>query len=98
MTRPFTPAIPRAIGAAAVAAVLATVGGCERASDAPGVDRAVGRACYEQHLAQLPPGTQYEGVEGLRGDELRIRVMPGTGLATVRCRVAADGSMSPLAE
>ena len=62
------------------------------------VDPEVGRACYEAHLALLPDGTQYEGIEGAAGDRLTIRVMTGVELATVECRLNPDGTLQGVAQ
>ncbi len=64
---------------------------CDQQPPAPDIDLALGRACFESHRADLPPGTQYEGIKGLVGDQLTIRIMNGVEVVTIDCTLNADG-------
>jgi hypothetical protein len=76
-------------------ALMATlaVSGCGGPSSEPSVDRATGRICFELHLDDLPPGTQYEGVASVDGERLQVRVMTGAELQTIDCLIDADGQI-----
>ena len=66
---------------------------CEQQNRAAGIDPGLGLACYESRRDAFPPGTQYEGIEKLSGDELKIRVMTGAELVTIGCRFNPDGTI-----
>lgn len=66
---------------------------CTRQDPAIDVDPQVGRACFERHLASLPPGAQYEGIERAIAGRLSIRVMTGLDLKTLGCGLNPDGSL-----
>ena len=57
------------------------------------VDPQVGRACFETHVAALPSGTQYEGIERAVPGRLAIRVMTGVELTTLDYALYPDGSL-----
>lgn len=57
------------------------------------VNPQAGRECFERHLAALPPGAQYEGIERAVAGRLSIRVMTGVDLKTLECGLNPDGSL-----
>jgi hypothetical protein len=67
--------------------------GCGQPAPEVTVDRATGRQCFELHLDSLPPGTQYEGVAGVDGERLQVRVMTGAEIETIDCVIDADGKV-----
>lgn len=77
---------------------IPTLLSCGKQEPTVDVDPEVGRACYEAHLASLPDGTQYEGIEGAAGDRLTIRVMTGVELTTVECTLNPDGTLQGVAQ
>jgi len=76
-------------------ALVAVTGlhGCGQGQEEVSVDRATGRECFELHLDSLPPGSQYEGVAGVDGEKLQVRVMTGAELETIDCVIDADGEI-----
>ena len=56
------------------------------------VDPQVGRDCFDTHIAALPNGTQYEGIERAVAGRIIIRVMTGVELTTVECALSPDGT------
>ena len=71
---------------------------CGKQEPTVDVDPEVGRACYEAHLASLPDGTQYEGIEVATADRITIRVMTGVELTTVECGLKPDGTLRGVAQ
>ncbi len=67
---------------------------CGDKAPAVDVDPQLGRACFAGKLAELPPGSQYEGIAGLENGRLSIRIMDGKQVTTVDCALAADGSLA----
>ena len=61
----------------------------------PAIDVApeVGRDCFDAHIAALPNGTQYEGIERAVPGTVTIRVMTGVELTTLDCGLNPDGSL-----
>ena len=61
----------------------------------PAIDVApeVGRDCFDTHIAALPNGTQYEGIERAVAGRVTIRVMTGVELTTLDCGLNPDGSL-----
>ncbi len=57
------------------------------------VDPQLGRDCFDTHIASLPSGTQYEGIERAVAGRVTIRVMTGVELTTVDCGLNPDGSL-----
>ena len=53
----------------------------------------VGRDCFDTHIAALPNGTQYEGIERAVAGRVTIRVMTGVELTTLDCGLNPDGSL-----
>lgn len=77
-------------------ALLVGVGflaGCGPQTPEITVDRATGRQCFALHLDALPPGSQYEGVAGVDGEQLQVRVMTGAKIETIDCLIDADGEV-----
>ncbi len=66
---------------------------CGQQEVAPNVDPQLGRNCFQSQLPSLPPGSQYEGIEGKDGNQLIIKVMNGTGVTTVKCTLADDETL-----
>jgi hypothetical protein len=65
---------------------------CSQQPDAPKVDPLLGRQCFEFHLPQLPPGSQYEGFEA-SADRINVRVMTGVDMKTVTCVLGPDRTL-----
>ncbi len=57
------------------------------------VDPQLGRDCFDTHIASLPSGTQYEGIERAVAGRVTIQVMTGVELTTVDCGLNPDGSL-----
>ncbi|MDJ0807807.1 MAG: hypothetical protein QNJ78_13365 [Gammaproteobacteria bacterium] len=66
---------------------------CGQQEVTPDVDPQLGRDCFQSKLSSLPPGSQYEGIEGKDGNQLIIKVMDGTGVITVECILADDKTL-----
>jgi hypothetical protein len=66
---------------------------CDQQEVAPNVDPQLGSNCFQSKLPSLPPGSQYEGIEGKDGNLLTIKVMDGTGVITVECVLADDETL-----
>ena len=66
---------------------------CGQQEVTPDVDPQLGRNCFQRKLPSLPPGSQYEGIEGKDGNRLIIKVMDGTGVITVECALADDETL-----
>jgi hypothetical protein len=62
------------------------------------LDPALGRACFDAHVANLPPGSQYEGIAAASADRITIRSMTGTRLETFDCELGADRTVRAAAE
>ena len=69
---------------------------CDQQHSTPGIDPKLGFECFEIHRASLPPGTQYEGIEKLTEDVLRIRIMNGVDVVTLDCGLNPDGALQPV--
>ncbi|MGB5473244.1 MAG: hypothetical protein WBQ78_07190 [Gammaproteobacteria bacterium] len=67
---------------------------CEEQKPATAIDPMTGLKCFEAHRASLPPGTQYEGVDKVTGDQITIKIMNGIDIVTMECRTNPDGSVS----
>jgi hypothetical protein len=63
---------------------------CDQQEVASSVDPQLGINCFQSKLPILPPGSQYEGIEGKDGNLLTIKVMDGTGVITVECALTDD--------
>ncbi len=72
------------------AALLASCGQEEPAID---VDPRIGQGCFDSHIASLPNGTQYEGIEHAVAGRITIHVMTGVELTTVECALDPDGTL-----
>jgi hypothetical protein len=70
--------------------LLASCGQEEPAID---VDQRVGQDCFDTHIASLPNGTQYEGIDRAVAGRITIRVMTGVELTTVACSLGPDGTL-----
>lgn len=66
---------------------------CDRQQPAADIDPRLGLACFESHRASLPPGTQYEGIEGLAENRLAIKIMNGVEVMTIDCKMNPDGTL-----
>ncbi len=66
---------------------------CGQGEPAIDVDPQIGQDCFDSHIASLPSGTQYEGIERAVAGRITIRVMTGVELATVQCALAPDGTV-----
>jgi hypothetical protein len=66
---------------------------CGQQQSATDVDPLLGRACFDAHVANLPPGSQYEGIAAASAERLTIRAMTGTRVETLECRLGADGTV-----
>ncbi len=66
---------------------------CGRQEPPPDVNPMLGRACFENRLPSLPPGSQYEGIQGINGNRLTIKVMDGVKVSSVECGLAPDGTL-----
>ena len=75
---------------ALTASLLVSCGEQEPAID---VDPRIGRDCFDTHVAALPSGTQYEGIERAVVGRVTIRVMTGVELTTLDCGLNPDGSL-----
>jgi len=66
---------------------------CGQKEPAIDVDPQIGQDCFDSHVASLPNGTQYEGIERAVAGQVTIRVMTGVALTTVECALAPDGTL-----
>jgi hypothetical protein len=73
--------------------LAAALSSCDRRQTGPDVDPVLGRDCFERHRGSLPPGTQYEGIDGVAGNRLTIRIMNGADVTTVDCGLNPDGAL-----
>ena len=71
---------------------------CGEQQSSQDVDPALGRACFDAHVANLPPGSQYEGIAAASADRITIRSMTGTRVETFNCELAADRTVRAAAE
>jgi hypothetical protein len=69
---------------------------CDQQNSAENIDVQLGVDCFELHRSALPPGTQYEGIRGLSGNRLEIKIMSGVAVETIECTLAQDGSVRPV--
>jgi hypothetical protein len=83
--------IPLAIPCLVLIALLLV--SCGEQAPTIAVDPEVGRACFDTHVAALPAGTQYEGIERAVPGRVTIRVMTGVELTTLDCALNPDGSL-----
>ena len=67
--------------------------GCSPDQPPPDVDPALGRACFAAKQAELPPGSQYEGIAAAADGKLSIKVMNGVGVVSVDCVIGPDGQV-----
>jgi hypothetical protein len=49
-------------------------------------------------VANLPPGSQYEGIAAASADRITIRSMTGTRVETFNCELGADRTVRAAAE
>ncbi len=82
---------PTAIVYVTLAALLAS---CDQRLPAADIDPELGLECFESHRAELPPGTQYEGIEKLDDNRLTIRIMNGVEVVTMDCTLTPDGKLN----
>jgi len=75
--------------------VLASCGQQQSSQD---VDPALGRACFDAHVGNLPPGSQYEGIAAASADRITIRSMTGTRVETFACALGADRTVRAVAK
>jgi hypothetical protein len=68
---------------------------CGQQQSGADVDPALGRACFDSYVADLPPGSQYEGVATASAERITIRAMTGTKVETLDCILGADSSVRP---
>jgi hypothetical protein len=68
---------------------------CGPQSPPPIVDPTLGRACFEAHQPNLPPGSQYEGIAEASETHISIRAMTGTGVQTFECSLTPDATITP---
>ena len=47
---------------------------CDQQRSAADIDPELGLDCLGKHRASLPPGTQYEGIEGIVENRLTIKI------------------------
>jgi hypothetical protein len=66
---------------------------CDRQQPAADIDPQLGLACFEHHRAELPPGTQYEGIDHLADNRLTIKIMNGMEVVMMDCALNADGTL-----
>ncbi len=66
---------------------------CGQEEPAIDVDPQIGQDCFDSHIASLPNGTQYEGIERAVAGQITVRVMTGVELTTVECALAPDGTL-----
>ncbi|MGB5835051.1 MAG: hypothetical protein WBG92_24120 [Thiohalocapsa sp.] len=66
---------------------------CGQQQSAAEIDPALGRTCFEAHRVTLPPGSQYEGIEGGTAERITIRSMTGAGVETFDCTLGAEGEV-----
>jgi hypothetical protein len=71
---------------------------CGQQQTATDVDPQLGRDCFNEYLAFLPPGSQYEGIERADEERLTIRVMDGVRVKTVKCLLTSDGTVTKAEE
>ena len=74
-------------------AIMALLFACDQQNTAAGVDPQLGRECFESQRAELPPGTQYEGIEKLVENRLTIKIMNGVDVVTLDCKLNTDGTL-----
>ena len=66
---------------------------CDQQEAVHDVEPQLGLNCFQSKLRSLPPGSQYEGIEGKDGNRLTIKVMDGTGVITVECALTDDETL-----
>ena len=66
---------------------------CGQQQSAAEIAPALGRTCFEAHRVTLPPGSQYEGIEGGTAERITIRSMTGAGVETFDCTLSAGGEV-----
>ncbi len=66
---------------------------CDQRQPASDIDPELGLACFENHRASLPPGTQYEGIEKLDNTRLTIKIMDGVEVVPLDCTLTQDGNL-----
>ncbi|MEZ5542090.1 MAG: hypothetical protein R3F42_08605 [Pseudomonadota bacterium] len=82
----------RKMYAIAYAGAAVLLFGCEQ-QHTPDLDPEVGIACFEAHRFTLTPGTQYEGIDRLTSEAVRIKIMDGVRVATIECPLNPDGTL-----
>jgi hypothetical protein len=73
--------------------LIALLFSCDRQHSVPDVDPMLGRGCFENHRASLPPGTQYEGIVKLADSRLTVKIMNGVDVTTIECALNPDGTL-----
>lgn len=66
---------------------------CDRQQKVSDIDPKLGRECFESQRASLPPGTQYEGIDEVAENRLRIRIMNGVDVTTIECVLNRNGTL-----
>jgi len=82
----------------AIVSLSVLLGACSEQAPAPNVDPLLGRACFQQQLNALPPGSQYEGIASADAKSIRIKVMNGVDVVSVECALGADGQLASPSE
>jgi hypothetical protein len=74
-------------------ALTALLVSCDQQHSASNIDPKLGLECFENHRASLPPGTQYEGIEKIAENRLKIKIMNGVDVVTLDCGLNPDGTL-----
>ena len=74
-------------------ALITLLASCDQQSSISDIDPMLGVDCFESHRAELPPGTQYEGIKNLTDNVLTIRIMNGVEVVTMDCGLNPDGTL-----
>ncbi len=88
----------RLLSAIAYVALAVFLASCNQRAPASDVDPKLGRECFERQRASLPPGTQYEGVDGVSENRLTIKVMNGVDVVKVDCMLGPGGGLEETGE
>ena len=74
-------------------ALITLLASCDQQSSISDIDPMLGVDCFERHRAELPPGTQYEGIKNLTDNVLTIRILSGVEGGTMDCVLNPDGTL-----
>ena len=66
---------------------------CDQQHSVSAVDPRLGQECYEIHRTSLPPGNQYEGIDKIAENVIRIRIMNGVDVVTLECALDQEGNL-----